>query len=561
MNELLRIFRVQVRVRLGLSQLKWSRGANPSQYRKRVGMVILAGFGILYILGFYCVLLLGLFSVSTPLGHAELPLALSVLGSQLLTLVFGLFYIIGALFFAKDSTLLASLPVRPWQVFGAKMLSVYSGELLVSAAIFVPACVLYMLFAGAGALFALRALVVLLLLPAVPLALASVLALLFMGVLGRFRHRGALATIFGFAALIAVMVGSSLFNTRLGQGAFDENSLRRLLESTDGLVRAVGGIFPPSVWASLGATEGGAGGWGYLALFVAAALVAGALAIFLGGRIYYAGVRVQLESSQGRRRKGALRFAKAAGSPVRAQAVIEIKRILRETSYAINALSGIVIVPIMLVIPRVTMGNDPKAAGEMTNMMRQGGAWVALGIAAVSAFVILINPAAATSFSREGRAMWLPQSLPVPARLLVRGRLVVAAGISFAGALATVLAMVFAWGVPLWVGALALAVSLPLSVACSALSLLIDMSRPKQQWESPQEAVKQNMNVMLAMGADLVLLTACAVPVIPLLILGAPPLAACGGVFLLACGAAVLCTLLLENGAQSAFRRMAENAV
>jgi ABC-2 type transport system permease protein len=50
-------------------------------------------------------------------------------------------------------------------------------------------------------------------------------------------------------------------------------------------------------------------------------------------------------------------------------------------------------------------------------------------------------------------------------------------------------------------------ISLAAAVALTALGMIIDLARPLLDWTNPQKAIKQNLNVLLAMLADIGILS------------------------------------------------------
>jgi len=66
---------------------------------------------------------------------------------------------------------------------------------------------------------------------------------------------------------------------------------------------------------------------------------------------------------------------------------------------------------------------------------------------------------------------------------------------------AAVLVFRFHLGTGQWLSSLALA--LPITAFLTSLNLAVDLARPLLDWISPQKAMKQNLNVLIAMLLDL----------------------------------------------------------
>ena len=119
-----------------------------------------------------------------------------------------------------------------------------------------------------------------------------------------------------------------------------------------------------------------------------------------------------------------------------------------------------------------------------------------------------LNGTASSTFSREGRNFWISKVIPVKPGLQVRAKflhsfLVTILG-TIAGSLAALIALKLSWSSVLPAALLALAGGALLT----AVNMAVDLARPLLQWTSPQRAIKQNLNVVIAMALDFLLLFA-----------------------------------------------------
>jgi len=119
-----------------------------------------------------------------------------------------------------------------------------------------------------------------------------------------------------------------------------------------------------------------------------------------------------------------------------------------------------------------------------------------------------INGTASSTFSREGTQFWISRVIPVAPReqaaaKFVHSYLVAALGVVTAGAVAAIFLHVKAAHM-----AAAAGLSLVAGVLLTVVGMAIDLARPLLDWTNPQKAIKQNLNVLLAMLADIGILTA-----------------------------------------------------
>ena len=104
-----------------------------------------------------------------------------------------------------------------------------------------------------------------------------------------------------------------------------------------------------------------------------------------------------------------------------------------------------------------------------------------------------------SSFSREGKHIWLMKSLPISVKDQLLGRMLL--GLVFQ---IIIIAPLFALLVFLMKPPIDLLISLFVgnclsSVIVGLLGLTVDSIRPKLVWDNPQEAMKQNLNIMISM--------------------------------------------------------------
>ena len=202
------------------------RSASTGKHRTRAGRL---AFGALY--GGIVLLVMGsFFSLAWPLGELLLPAgqeALYFLTMELLALAVGVFAgafsSYGSLFQARDNDLLLAMPIPPWMIFAVRMSGLYAMCLFYLLLLWVPAEVVYGLYAASplGGL-----------LSAAPMALvlagaATLLAALLGWVVALCTARAAHKTLVTVAATLGLAVvyalayqrGMSLLEQVLGQAA------------------------------------------------------------------------------------------------------------------------------------------------------------------------------------------------------------------------------------------------------------------------------------------------------------------------------------------------------
>ncbi len=484
----------------------------------RIAVTVLMIFAFAVLEAMWSAACFGVFQGLAASERAALGLFGVFLASMVMTLFFSIASVIGTLFSANDAELLAALPLRGGAVFFARFLFVYFGELAITLYISLPAFVCYMIIAGGGALSAIAGVIVLLLLPALPLAVATVLALLLMRSAVFMRHRETFMTVMGVLLGITLSLGGNLIGQMMGRMGLDE--ITSVMSGAGDVLAGASRTFPPAAWAAEAiAADGGAAsallhGLLYLALCAAALALTG----IVGSRTYARSVSASRETVKRGGRKARLSAkSMTAKNPVLACMQRERRGLLRSPTYAMNCLLGVVIFPLMfLLVPfitRMSAGEElpPELAEVGTlrlfSVMLDGVPAqyvfaVALGIMLFATFA---NIAASTAISREGEGLKRLKAMPLRMSTLCYGKLIVSAAanavtVLLTAAVLTVLLPAYWWAM--------LAAAFAASVAgigTAALGMLVDAVRPKLVWQNEAEAVKQNANGFFGMLLNLLI--------------------------------------------------------
>jgi ABC-2 type transport system permease protein len=499
MRRLLALLRAGLRQNFGLALLK----NKIFKQRKDLWLVLLAGLGFLGLLPVIWLYFTGLryaFAILKPMGQETALLTLAILAGQFLILVFGLFYVLSAFYFSRDLEFLVSLPARPFEVIGAKFGVILVNEYLTVLFIVAPAFIVYGVMAGKPAGYWPLAAGVFLLLPVIPLALSGLLVMLMMRLVNVSRKKDFLILAGSLTLLTAVLF------LQLGlAGSRSPEELVKFFSAADGLARLVGEKFPPCIWASRLMAEGfSAHGIGYLALYAGLSFGVLLLLLLAAEKLFYRGL-IGLSEMAVRRKKlsrGALagRLAKGGGAW---QAILrrEWKLMNRTPIFLLNGILSVILIPVMLFF--MARSNAISSSLAMLKVLGSGERTGEILFAA--AFFVAcgcLNGTASSTFSREGRNFWISKVIPVAPGLQLLGKflhsyLVAGLGV-LGGSLVAWLALGLDWKsiVP------AALLALVSGVLLTAVNMAVDLARPLLNWTNPMRAIKQNLNVVLAMALD-----------------------------------------------------------
>ena len=141
-------------------------------------------------------------------------------------------------------------------------------------------------------------------------------------------------------------------------------------------------------------------------------------------------------------------------------------------------------------------------------MMAANPLIVILGSALFMTICGSINGTASSTFSREGAEFWISRVIPVAPREQAAAKFVHSYLVAMLGVVtASIVAAIF-FHLKAAHLAPAFVLSMVAGVLLTAVGMMIDLARPLLDWTNPQKAIKQNLNVLLALLADVGILTA-----------------------------------------------------
>ncbi len=499
MMHMWQLIKLQLKVSLGLSALSWYRRHKDKRFFYGIGLVLLVVGSLSPMAWLYFRLIRTAYFTALMLGQPEAVLTMSLLSSSFFVLFFGSIYVLSAFYFSRDLSFLIPLPLQPRVILAAKFAVVLVNNYIIVAPLFLPALAVFGLNQGMGPLYWLAGLAVFLFLPVTPLAVGSAAILLLMRVTNFSGRRDALRLL-GLMLLMVILVAFNYFVTSIPPGE-EADFIQGLIAGERSLVNFLARAFPPAAFATRALSAPLPAAALNFLIFTAASLAVLPVISFLADRLFYRGL-IGGEEISARRSISARELDRKlarSSSPVWAIAMREIKILIRTPIYLFNSVGILVIVPVLLLVPSLARGGLAPLLQMFTNVEQR--LFLNLGAAAFIGVMALFTPGASSSFSREGKMFWLSKVIPVGPAQQIKGKILSSYLLAFLAVPYIILFTLFA--VPFSLSELLMVILLgaALSFPVITLSLLADLLRPYLDWDNPQKAIKQNLNVVLGMVA------------------------------------------------------------
>ncbi|MBV1758179.1 MAG: hypothetical protein KMY55_10100 [Dethiosulfatibacter sp.] len=431
-------------------------------------------------------------------------LALAHYASVLMVFFLGLTYVLSYYYFSRDTDMLIPLPVKGRSIIISKFISLLVFEYFVLAIFIIPVLIINHSLVGGGLIYYLKAIVVFLLTPVVPLSLASVIIITIMkftnikGKKDLIRVVSMFLFLFVFLGL-QIVIQRAMMNIPFGN---EQEFYSKLFTDNRYMIDMLGRFYPLSRWAAISLVDNSMTALTGLVGLIVTSIVFFAAVVLFSEKMYLGGIIGGNEIQSKKKALSKEEFEKASGkvsSSFMAIFKVDLITLIKTPIYMFNCVSIVVLVPfIFLVMPAlsgVSSDMDVFIGIYQTNIKL-----FAFGLAGAYMLFAALNPTASTTFSREGKTFYITRIIPVAARDHIIGR-----------ALAPILMQIFSiivisFGIRFYIpidfstilisGFLGFAASLPVILS----GILVDINRPLLDWDNPQRAVKQNMNVIIAMA-------------------------------------------------------------
>jgi ABC-2 type transport system permease protein len=519
MSRFISLVRILLISSFGFSSLKARARNNRLEYLKVLGIGAVIVVGLTPAMTMYVKLLNQGFDLTAPLGLSGAIISLGLVLVSTMILYFGVFYVVNTFYYASDNDFLLALPLRPWQVLGARFMVVLLYEYLVVLPLLLPPLLIFGVKSGAPFSYWIYAGIGFLLVPLVPLALASLLTVLVM----RFTNLGRrkdLFRILGGILVIFLAVGVQFFFQKAGPNSMDPAFLQNLLTNPDSLINVISRYFPTTQYLSLALVHSSTlTGLLNLLYFVGSSLIAVAVTWWVGEKLYYRGLVGSGETAVKRktpRGSGYQRLVKVSPSWW-AYLLKELRLLVRTPAYFMNCVLATFLVPVFMALPLILQSGQAEEQQIPWESLAQYPRFSVMLLAIISGiavFMAVANGITATSLSREGKQFYISKYIPLSYKKQIQAKLLSGFIFSIIGVLLTFLAMGFLLRVKFYLISMVLGITLVAILPVLEIGLLVDIYRPKLDWDNEQKAVKQNLNYLIALVFSILLSGSIIYPVI-----------------------------------------------
>ena len=475
--------------------------------KKSKSMIILYIFVFIYLAGIIGVFSNGLIKELIAIKQEQMFIGLILLGIAGFVLIQSIFSAINILYYSKDNEYILPLPIKPREIVASKTNVLLITEYFVIAIIgLIPLSIYGILTSASGAYYIAMA-IVLLTFPIIPVLISSLLVLIVMSFskFAKNKNRFQLIATLFIIAIICVLS----FTTSSQETSPEE--LIEMVTKANGLVETIRGAFPTLGMAIESLVNTNLQNQILnLLLLVTTTGVIYILYIILGQKLYLKGAVGNLSSGKKTKKKIDERKLFKKSTLFGTYVGKEFKTLLRNPVFFMQCVLPAILFPILIIgLSFVGIKGEQNSELESIANIIQNKTSIYLGIGILCAvqFFLMFIYISATAISRDGENAVFIKYIPVPFIKQIDYKVFPNIVMTTFMSILTIIMVEYLLKIPIIYILLIAIASIIMGIFHSYISIIVDLKRPKLEWNSEYAVVKQNMNLMWPVILGLVNIT------------------------------------------------------
>lgn len=469
----------------------------------KLGMLLIYAILAVYIAGFVGFFSYLVINTLASIGQEGLSFQFLFLALNAFIILTNLIVTPTVLYFSKDVENYLVMPLKPWEIMISKFFTSLLFSYLTTLVVMLPFIVMYVYLLGFNLVTVLMYILTFILIPIFPSSLMTIIIILIFTFAPFVKNKD----IFTYFTMFITVVFSLSLSLTSKLENIDANSLANLLNSGDNsLLSVIQSPFNPSTQFAKAIIN-----HDLLALIIGVLIALSLLIIlgFIGQALYFKGA-IGISEMISKKKNLSLKDSKKltqSKSQIVSLALQDWRKILRTPILLTNYYMGVILLPILLIIPIIMEGDLNEIMLVLNNLKEIVKSFDTSFL--IKCFILIgiifgfsltsFSTLAATSFSREGSNLQFLKSMPIELKTLYHSKLIVSISTL------SLIPMIFGLVVCIFLNINIILIALMIfsiiagSIFSSLLGCIFDIVAPKLIWETEQQAVKQNFVSMIAM--------------------------------------------------------------
>ena len=449
---------------------------------KIIGLIILFS----YVAGVFGVLSYQIIEMLNEVNQPALFLGVLLLSISTLVLIQSVASAMNLLYFSKDIVNVLPLPIKPYQIIVAKFNVLVITEYMVITLFALAPFIIYGILTGAGILLYIYGMLVLLIFPIFPAIISSFIVMIIMSFTKTVKNKEKFQVIGTFLAIGLVLIIQFIFS---GQEEMQTEQLVEMLTKANGLLDIIDNYFITLSPAMNVLTE-----YNIISLMelIIITLISYFIFVIIAKKIYLRGVVGVSSSGKENRKIGLIGFKK---KPIAIRYIKkEFTMLYKNPVYFIQCVLPSILMPIIFA-GAILLNTNENDLLEMQQVDINStiGILIILGIIT---FLISLIFVPVTAVSRDGKNAVFMKYIPVSLYEQFIYKIVPSIFLSIVLIFIALGIMSVYFKMSIFIMLMAFINGLIISIFYAYIMLIIDLKRPKLNWDTEYAVVKQNFNMI-----------------------------------------------------------------
>lgn len=417
-----------------------------------------------------------------------------------LNILQAVFSSINLLYFSKDTDSILTLPLKPYQIILARTNVMLILEIAVNMLIGLVPLVIYGIKLNCNALYYISAVIGLILLPVLPVIIISLISMVIMSFSKITKNKNKFQ-LFTTLIMLALVVAFSIGVTKIDNETMTDEQMAQTLTSAGGFTQMLKTYFPTFGFLSDSVHSNNI--LTILLETVKTVLVtlAGVIIYLLcAQKLYFKGLIGSLYSGE-KAKKGKIKINAKSGKLGFTYVLKELKILVRNPVYLVQCVLPALIFPVLF-IGLIFILPEEETSGitnALSMMLELNKPLILMGLVAVIQFFAMFIYVSITAISREGKNATFIKYIPVPLYKQYIYKIIPNILMNIFSTVIVLGVVRYLLPIPITDLIIVFAVSILMNISLSMLCLIMDLKRPKLQWNTEYAVVKQNMNLVFPM--------------------------------------------------------------
>ena len=475
--------------------------------KKSKSMIFIYIFAFLYLAGIVGVFSNSLISELLKIHQEKMFLGVILLGIAGFVLIQTIFSAINLLYYSKDNEYILPLPLKPSQIVIAKTNVLLVTEYFIVAILGLIPLSIYGILTYANILYYIEMVIVLLIFPIIPILISSLLVFIVMSFAKFTKNRNRFQLIATILILVIVFIASFA----MGNTDSSPEELVQMVMKANGMVELVKNAFPTLGMAIESLTNVNIGiQLLNIILLIATTAIIYALYVFVGQKLYLKGAVGNLYSGKKNKKKIDEKKAFKNSTIFKTYVGKEFKILLRNPIFFMQCVLPAILFPI-LIIGMTILGINEESNGQaidFANMfINKTSIYIGIGILCVIQFFLMFIYISVTAISRDGQNASFMKYIPVKYMKQIDYKVMPNIIMTSIMSIITVIIAGILIKADILYLLLILITSIIMGVFQSYVLIIVDLKKPKLEWNSEYAVVKQNMNLIWSVVISLISIT------------------------------------------------------